>query len=196
MIRKFFAQLSKRERVVAYVTIGAVLLAFLDRLFLGPVLGSLKDIDEQIARQKATIQAELKYLSRKDDIVRQNQVFEEYFTTDVKDDDVINRDFLNLLETLAVQSKVKLVKSQASDKKTSKEYAEYYANLDCVGTLKDIVTFMHLINTTKELCKVVKFNIVPKRGSSDVNASMTVVKLVMPAALSKKTGDLSLNKKQ
>ncbi|VAX35341.1 hypothetical protein MNBD_UNCLBAC01-24 [hydrothermal vent metagenome] len=180
MLQKFVSKLSKQEKMVFYITLGVVLVALLDRLFLGPVLAKLKAIDAETAQQKISIEGDLKILSYKNKILQKNKVFSKYFLKDVPDDDVVNAEFLSKVERLATQSKVSLVKSNPSEKRKYKEYVEYYANLDCTGDLKDIITFMHLINSTEDLLKVNKFNMAPKRGTpNEVNVSMTIVKLMM-----------------
>jgi len=181
LVQKFISKLSKQEKMIFYVTLGFVLLALLDRLFLGPVLGKLKMINTEIARQEVSIKGDQKILLYKDRIIDESDAFSKYFVKVVQDDDVVNADFLSEVEKLATQSKVSLVKSNPSEKKTYKDYIEYYANLDCIGDLKDVITFMHLINSTESLLKVVKFNMNPKRGEGDeVNTSMTIVKMLMP----------------
>ena len=57
---------------------------------------------------------------------------------------------------------------------------EYYVNLDCTGTLENMIKFMHLVNSTEDLLKVIKFNMSPQKGTSnEVNTSMTISKLIM-----------------
>ena len=180
MIQKFISKLSKNERKIFNITFVIVLFAFLDLLFLRPVLNRLHVIDEEIVSQKSSIKGDLRILSYKDRIQKKNEAFKKYISPKPQDDDVVNGNFLSMIEKLATQSKVSLVKSNISEKKEQKKYTEYYANLDCTGDLKDIFTFMHLINSTEELLKVVKVNMVPKRGTqSEVNVSMTVTQLIM-----------------
>jgi hypothetical protein len=52
--------------------------------------------------------------------------------------------------------------------------------LECSGKLADVVTFMHLINTSEELTKVVKFNLGSKKADSDeIKATMTVARVII-----------------
>lgn len=162
------------------MTVLFVLLACFDRLFLGPVLGKLSTIDNEISIQEQSVVRDLRFLTYKDKIVRELKTFEKYIHKGQKDDDVINADFLSVVERLATKTKVNLVKSNPSEIKHEKDLDKYYANLDCVGTLEDVLTFMHEINSTEELLKVVKFNMSPKRGvENTVNVSMSVVKVAI-----------------
>ena len=182
MIQKFISNLSDNEKKIFYITVVFVLLASFDRLFFGPVLGKLATIDNDISIQKQSVTRDLRFLTYKDQIKRELKAFEKYFNKGPKDDDVINADFLSVVERIATKAKVNLVKSNPSEIKHEKDFDQYYANLDCVGTLENVLTFMHEINSTEELLKVVKFNMSPKRGvENTVNVSMSVVKMAINA---------------
>jgi len=180
LIQKFVAKLSERERKVFYVTLVIGSLAVSDFLFLGPVLDELELIEAEIENQKISIVRDMRFLSYKDKIMKEGKVFNKYFVDNVPDDDVVNADFLSLIEKLATKSNVSLVKSNPSHSNKLKQSNEYYANVDCNGTLSDVISFMHTINSTGELLKVVKFDMTPMRGDEDkAKASMTVVKLIV-----------------
>ncbi|HBG62525.1 MAG: hypothetical protein A2Y03_08255 [Omnitrophica WOR_2 bacterium GWF2_38_59] len=186
MIQKFISNLSENEKKVFYVTVLFVLLACFDRLFLGPVLSKLYTIDNEISIQEQSVIRDIRFLAYKDKIVRELKVYENYINKDQKDADIVNADFLSVVERLATKTKVNLVKSNPSEVKHEKDFDKYYANLDCVGTLEDVLTFMHEINSTEELLKVVKFNMSPKRGvENTVNVSMSVVKVSIGSRSSK-----------
>ena len=178
-IQKFISKLSDQEKKVLYITALIVLVALVDRLFLGPVFERLKTVDDDISQQKSSVSRDIRFLSYKDRILSESQAYSKYFTNKVQDDDVVNADFLSVVERLATRSNVNLVKSNPSESKKKKDFVEYYANLDCSGKLKDVISFMHQINSSDELLKIVKFNMSPKKGAEDeVTASMTVEKFV------------------
>jgi len=184
LIQKFFSKLPDKEKKVFYITLLIVSLAFLDRLFLGPVLDRLQTIDEEIERQRNGIIRDLRLLSYKDHIIQEGEAYNKYFTSGMKDVDVVNAEFLQAIERLASQAKVNLVKSNPTESKKLKRYTEYYANLDLNGPLENVVTFMHMVNTSDELLKVVRFSMTPKRGANEVNSSMTIVRLIIAPELS------------
>jgi len=180
LIQKFVSKLSEQEKKFFYITVFVVFFAFLDRLFLGPVLGKIKNINEEISRQETSIVRDLRFLSYKDKISEESDMFSKYFAESMKDDDDINAEFLRIVENIATRSNVSLIKSNPSRTAKKKNYVEYYANLDCSGKLEDMISFMHAINTTDDLLKIVKLNITQKRGSEDeINASMTIEKMVI-----------------
>jgi len=179
-MQNFYTKLSVKEKKIFYITSIFVLVAVFDRLFLGKVLERINAIEEKIHQQETSIIRDLRFLSYKDRIIRESQYFKKYFIDEIEDSDVINAEFLGELEKLASASNVNLTKSTPADINTQKKYTEYYADLDCVGKLEDMIAFMHAINTNDDLLKVSKFNMTSKRGADNqVNASMLIVKLIM-----------------
>ena len=180
MIQNFISKLNEKQRKIFYVAAAVVSLALVDRLFFGPILDKINFLNEEIALQKESISRDLKFLGYNDRILKNSQVFSKYFSQVSKDEDVVNAEFLSLIERLASQAKVNLVKSNPAEGKKEKNYSEYAANLDCSGQLKDVISFMHFINSSEELLKITRFNMSPKRGvDGEVNASMTVAKMIV-----------------
>jgi hypothetical protein len=159
-----------------------------DRLFLGPSLDRLNAIDQKIEQEKVTIVRDLQFLNYREKINADNAALDKYFVEKVQDDDIVNAEFLRSLEKLANKSKVSLVKSNPAVSKKAEWHNDYYANVDCSGALKDVMTFMYMVNTSDDLLKVVKFSLTPKRGADDsVTASMAIMKRVVPAKLPAKS---------
>ena len=180
MLQKFVSGLSEKERKIFYITAIFVGLALLDRLFLNPVMGHLKTLDKKVADEKSGIMRDRRILSYQDKIEKESAVFSKYFAASVPDDDVVNADFLRLIERLASQSNVSLVKSNPSHTNKGEQLNEYFASVDANGKLQDVMSFMHTVNTTEELLKVTEFNMTPQRGQdSTVKVSMTIVKVIV-----------------
>jgi hypothetical protein len=182
LIQKFISKLSSKEKILLYITVGIVFVALFERLFLGPVFANLNQIDEQIKEKRVDIIRNLRIVSYEDQILERYNAFEDYFVDEMKSDSDINAQFLRTIETLATNSNVKLVKSNASESEKKDKFSEYYANLDCTGRLRDIITFIHEINSSDSLLKVVKLDMTPKRGDTDeMTASMTIAKMLIPS---------------
>ncbi len=180
MIQKFISKLSSKEKVLLYVTVGIVCITLFERLFFGPVFNNLADIKNQIKQKKVNIVRNLRILSYEDQIIEKFNLFKKYFVDNPGEDSDINAEFMRTIERLSTNSNIKVVKSNAAEIIKKDRYSEYYANLDCTGTLKNMISFIHSINSTDTLLKVVKLDLTPKRGESeDMTASMTIVKMLI-----------------
>lgn len=182
MIQKFISKLSGKEKKILYATIGVVLMAFMDRLFLGPVTARLSVLDEEIKTQENSIKRDLRFLSYKDRIIKERKLLNKYYVKKMQSEEEIIAAFLKRIEMLASDSKITLVKVTPTESEQKKGSIEYYASLECTGKLKDVVTFMHLIDSSPELLKIIKFSISAKKASPDeVLSSMTVSKIIIEA---------------
>ena len=59
---------------------------------------------------------------------------------------------------------MKLNPSEITNQKGS---IQYFANLECVGRLQNVITFMHKIDTTNNLLKVVKMNMTGNKATPE-----------------------------
>ncbi|OGX24717.1 MAG: hypothetical protein A2787_01940 [Omnitrophica WOR_2 bacterium RIFCSPHIGHO2_01_FULL_48_9] len=180
MLQKFYSKLSEKEKKIFYIAFAFVVLALFDILFLRPVTSKLKNIDMEIFERENDLKRDLRLLSYRDRILKEKEAFSSYYTGEVKSPDQAKAEFLQKVEMLATAAKVNLNKIAPSEEKEKRGYIAYYADLDCTGALEDIVRFMHTIDATQELLKVVKVTINGgKPGAKEVSVSMTVVKIIL-----------------
>ena len=182
MIQQFIAKLSDKEKKIFYIAVPIVLLALYDWLLIGPALNKLAILDEEIAQQEKIVKADLRYLNYKDQIVKEDNLYSKYISAKQLDGKEINRNFLSAVERIAGETKVNINKSNTTDSKAENGYTKYYANVDCAGTMEDMVSFMHAINSTDDLLTIESFKLTPKRGEEgSANASLTIAKLFVSA---------------
>ena len=146
MIQQFYAKLSEKERKVFYFAMGALVLALFDALFLRPVQGKLKGMNEEIHERANNIKRDLRILSYKEKILVERQKLWEYYPKEEQTPDQIKAGFLQRVETVATEAKINLTKVSPSNEEAKKGFKKYYADLDCSGLLEDIVKFMHMID--------------------------------------------------
>jgi hypothetical protein len=180
LIHQFMSKRSDSEKKLVYITIFVVFVSAVFCLLIFPGWDKVSVTDNDIAKKEKIIKADLRIINDKDNITARSEAFNKFIVDKLEPNDVVNRGFLSAIERLASQSKVTLTKSNPTDIKTYKRYVEYYANLDCTGELENVITFMHAINSSDDLLKIVRFDLLPKKGTdNEVTASMSVVKLVM-----------------
>ena len=194
MIQKFFADLSDTGKKLMTVTIIFVVAALFDRLLIGPTMSKLANIDQDIVTEENTVKQDLKFLTHKDRILKESKAFEEFITVKMPAEEEIISRFLKKVEILANKFSVTLVKVTPSPGEVNKDnYMRYTADLECSGILSDVISFMHLIDSSPDLMKVVQFNMGSKKAENDeVKTSMTVVKIVVgegPMPVKPKTAD-------
>ena len=154
--------------------------ALFDRLLISPTMSRISAIDQEIVKEEMVLKQDIRFLSHKDKILKESKAFEPYITAKMPAEEEIIAGFLKKVEMLANKANVTLIKVTPSTGQAQDNYLRYSADLECAGVLPDMVTFMHLVNSSPDLMKVVKFNLGAKKvDSDDIKAAMTVSMIVV-----------------
>ena len=179
-INKFIAGLNENQKKLLVIAVVIVIAALFDRLLIGPTMSRLSAIEEDITKQEATIKQDIRFLGYKDRIVKESDEIQPFLTKNMSTDEEMVAAFLRKIESLASQTKVTLIKVNPSAGEQDAEYWKYMADLECSGELADVISFMHSVNSDKDLMKVDKFNFSAKKSDTDeIKATMTIEKIVV-----------------
>jgi len=180
-INKFISSLNENQKKLLMITMVIVGAALMDRLFISPTMSHLSAIEEDITKEESAIKQDIRFLGYKDRIVQESQEIDPYLTKELSTNEEVIAAFQEKVEALATQSKVTLIKINPAPGEQDAEYWKYQADLECSGTLANIISFMHLVNSDKDLMKVLKFNFSVKKAdtSDDIKATMTIEKIVV-----------------
>ena len=182
MIQKFFSGLSDNGKKLMTVALIVAAAALFDRLLIGPTMSRIASIDQEIAREESVLKQDMRFLKHKDKIFKESKAVEPYITTKIPTEEEIIAGFLKKVEMLANKANVTLIKVTPSAGQIQDDHMRYSADLECAGLLADTLTFMHLVNSSQDLMKVVKFNLGSKKADSDdIKATMTVSMIIVPA---------------
>lgn len=191
MINKFISELSPNGRKILIVAAFFVLLAAFDRLFLGPSLNKLKEIDDKIVNEESIVRQNIKFLSYRERVAREAGLYKDFYAASVRSEEEIIAEFLKKIELLATQSQVTLSKVSPSAQDYQKERIKYFVSIDCSGKLEDISNFVYLINNSRELLKVEKMNFAANnRDAEKIQATMTVSRMIIGGDPSQEARDL------
>ncbi len=180
MLQEWYSKLSEKEQKLFYAALAVVVVCLSDALLFRPTLSRIKELDDEILETKNGIERDRRFLSYRDKIRFEEQAFAVYQVEAEGSREEVIAAFLKTIETLASESGVDLAKLNPGEVKTYKGYLIYFANLECSGTMEAMVRFMHRIDTTENVLKVVRFDLSGKKASEDrVTASMRVAKLVL-----------------
>jgi len=192
VIQNFISKLSAQEKRFAYITVGFFVLALFDRVFFGPVMSQLKSLDEQIEQEKNMAKRDLRFLSYKNKIIKEDEAFRVYYDQKFQTEEEIIAAFLKKVEVLASESQVNLIKVSPDDSVAQKGFVEYFANLECNGPLANLAKFMHAIDASPEMLRITKFSVTPKKASEqDVQSAMTVAKMIINPPSDDEVGEIN-----
>ena len=182
MISQFYAKLAKREKMMFVVAFCCVVMVFMDRLVIGPILSQMKLMDSEIAAKTQTVRRNMRVLSFRDSILNDYSKYSAYFdSVDRKQEDIISR-LLKEIESIAGQKSITIINIKPGDVQENPVFHEYKTTLECSGKLSDLLGFMNLLEESDYLFKVMEFSMTPKSKGSDVmKCIMEVSRILMTA---------------
>ena len=179
-ITKFIAGLSDLGKKLLIGASILIIIALFDRLLIGPTMSRLSAIDDEIASEEDAIKGDIRFLAHENKILKESKEVDPYLVRTFPPEREIGDALLKKIEMLAGKANVILAKEAPPTGQQEKDYLKYSTDFECSGKLTDVVTFMHLINSSNELMKVVKFNLSSKKSDSDeIKATITVSKIIV-----------------
>ena len=180
-MKDFLKNLSKKEKIMAYVAGFFLLLVMLDRIILVPIMNKLNSLEDGIERQISVIKDGLMILGYKEKISKEYEMLKPYFVTERKTQEEELADFLKEVENLAVQASVQLVTINPSDKiEETPLYIKYQANLECIGSMEKMMVFLYSLSNLQKLMKIETFELMPvSKGSNDIKCSMLISRVIV-----------------
>jgi hypothetical protein len=182
LFNKFISGLSAKERKVLAFAAIIVLAALFDRLLVAPSMNRLRVIDDSIAEEQKIIGQNMRFLAHRDRIIKEAAVYKDFYTKNVLTEEAVIADFLKKVESLATQSQIALVKVSTDGQDYQKNFLKYFVTLDCSGKPENITNFMYAVNSSPELLKVEKMNLLANaRDAEKIQATITISKMIMGA---------------
>ncbi|MBI5299992.1 MAG: type 4a pilus biogenesis protein PilO [Deltaproteobacteria bacterium] len=178
-IQARFDKLSKREKMLSLGT--AAVLAFLlaDFLVARPLYDSYVSLKERTVEEEKKLEQNMINITMKEDIGKR---FEEYrkFIRKPSGKGEEAAMMLSEIEKTARANEVTLADMKPQEGKVREFYKEYTVDIDAETELPQLIRFLHQVETSSQLMRVVKAKLSAKdKESPVVKAKLTVTKIVM-----------------
>lgn len=178
--QNFFTKLNKGEKKIFYLTLLIVLISFLDRLVLGPIVEKIKTFEEEITSAEIEIKKNSGIMAQSERITREEKKFSAYAVQALSDDEE-KTSLLKAIESLASAAAVYLVDVKPSGIKVEGPVKSFMVNVSCEAKMDQLISFMYAIENADMLLQVGAFNLSLKSKSSDVlRCELLIYKIVMP----------------
>lgn len=195
IIKAFFAGLSKQEKKILYIAAACVCLALFDRLVIGPISTESKMLDEKISSQVTLTEKNIRLFQYKNKIIDEDNAYNEYFVKEGLTQEELIASFLSEVEGFAKGSGVALTNINPVDTEEKKGYLELSLTVECIGSMKEILTFFYNIDGSSKPIRVASFDMsVKNRESYQAKCAVNITKLIISKAdLSEPTQDAEEN---
>ena len=174
---EFYQRLSKREKLILYVSAAIVLLLTLDQLIVGPIFRTMRKLDQQTQAMEDNIKQSIRLLGQKEQMMKESAHYAAYAVSSKSAEDEILA-LLKLIQDLASQTSVNLLYSKPGGAGgEAKEPSTYRISLECEGQMDQLIAFFYAIETSKMLLRVEKYTLQPTaKGSSVIKCAATISK--------------------
>lgn len=175
----FLARLSKKDKVIFYITVTLVSLTLLDRLIISPVFSKIRLLNKEIQDKETNIKVNLRILAQKDKILTESAKYGSFLGDSKGGGDEQVTSVLREIESLANKSSVYLVDMKPGNAKESGVSKMILINLNCEAQMEQLINFMYSIENSDNLLSIEKYQMTPKSKESSVaKCSISVYKVV------------------
>ncbi len=168
VLRKFFSQLSKRERLVLYVAVIFVSISLLDRLLIYPVYSKIDSLNKEINQKETGISRHLRILEQKERILSEAKNYAPFLRKPKSEEEEMTV-FLKEIESISNKSSLYIIDMKpAGSKEEKNNIKRFTVNLSCEGQMEQIMDFMYNIENSDELLMIERYQLNPKSKESMV----------------------------
>jgi Tfp pilus assembly protein PilO len=175
---EFFYKLSKKERVGILAALAVIMVVLVDKLVISPVGDKVQRINQEIKFSEKKLSRDLRNINNKDAIESEYRKYKNYVKKSSASDEEDVANILGEIEGLARSAGVNLVDIKPQATKQADFYKEYAIAVEVEGTMEQVITFLHNLNSSTQLLRAVKLRIGLKdKESSLIKASLLVTKI-------------------
>lgn len=174
----FVMRLSKREKQMMYLAVGAVLIFGMDRLIVEPIHARMLSLNQEIIDKEAGVRKNLRILALKERIVAESLKLAPMLNKISFDEREVSG-LLKEIEIYANESSVDLINIKPQGASEFGIWDVYQISLNCEGQLDELIEFMYKVENSNSLFLIKRYQITPKsRNSSEASCSMRVYKVI------------------
>ncbi len=177
-IQTFLSRLTKREKIVFYTATAVVSLTLADRLLLAPVTQKIEMQTIETRNKEADIKRMSFILAQKDRIVAESAKYIS-FLTKAKNTDEEATTILKEIEAIANNNSMYIVDLKPIGFRDAASMKKYVISIICEGQMENVFGFMYNIESSPQLLRIERCEIVPKsKESSIASCSLMISKII------------------
>jgi len=169
--------LSKREKIILYLTIGVIGLAIVYNIIIAPLVNSNDDLNKGIEVARAKLNKYSRLLGQKDTIVSKYSQFSAQFNLATKQDDRLIQ-VLAGLESIAKGANIRILDIRPQGEyKNSPSYNEIIIDLKAEGAMQDFMKFIYDVENSLFLLKIKRFQVSSKPRTQLLEGTFSISQL-------------------
>ena len=156
-------KLTRRQKILLYITAGAVGVFLIERLFLAGLRSKIKELQLQTRKEEANLKIGTEIQKRKDNVLKDYQDFKDFLRKAEIPDKEVFSGFLKQIEKIAQESGLSILNlTPQSEAVSAKAYKKYNAELRAETSLENLFNFLQKLQNNAMLIKLDKFSLTAK----------------------------------
>ncbi|OGW79808.1 MAG: hypothetical protein A3G33_02865 [Omnitrophica bacterium RIFCSPLOWO2_12_FULL_44_17] len=178
----YYQKSPKLTKILFLVASAVVSFAIIYFLVLGPIFSQLNTMSAEIKAKSQTIKQNLRMLSMKNSIMRDNDKVANYLSEGNLSKEEIIAGHLHEVENLANMHQVTINKIESGNIAENPLCKKYEISVDCEGVLSDILAFMNDLEDSEYLFQITNYRLNPKtKQGTVIKAFLGVSRIVVSA---------------
>lgn len=168
--------LTKRERVILYLTISVIIFSIVFNFVLTPILKRNELLNKEINIAKIKLKKYLRLLSKKDYIQNKyNKFVSGVNLSDTGKDTLV--DALSELENLAKQANIRIIDIRPQGAKNINLYKEILIDLRTEGAIESYLKFIYNIENSLSLLCIRRFQLTARPNTQTLEGSFSILQI-------------------
>jgi len=177
--KQFFSKLSKRERKILYASVIIIVLGSMDRLVYQPILSLFNEVEQEILSQENQLRKNMRFLAAREAISNRYSVYAAYAVTTGSDEEEV-AGLLNEVEGVARKSGLALLNMKPKPAFTTEFGKQYPVEVEVETQMKELIKFIHALQSSKYILRVQKLRLVPKgKSKAEVKGYLLINRTVI-----------------
>lgn len=149
-----FKNVTKREKLLAAVTISVAVTAFAYNFIIDPIIGQWSDLDKKIKDKEGVVKKYSRILRDKEIIERQRGEYAKYFELKKLTPEEESAIALSLIERTAHTTNVQITNIKPLSYKSFGNYSEFTFRVATESKITELAKFIYNLQSSDQLLKV------------------------------------------
>jgi hypothetical protein len=171
--------LTKREKIILYVTAGVVIFSIIFNFLISPLLQKTQSLNKEINVTGLKLRKYIQLLSNKDNIQnRYNEFVAGKNSTYENKDPLVAA--LSVLEGMAKDAGVRIIDIRPQASQRLDLYKEILIDLRTEASMESYIKFLYNIESSLSLLKIKKFQLNTKPNSQFLEGNFSISRISLP----------------
>jgi len=165
--------------MILYASVIIIVLGSMDRLVYQPIMNLFNEVEQEILSQENQLRKNMRFLATREAISNRYSAYAAYVVTTGSDEEEV-AGLLNEVEGVARKSGLDLLNMKPKPAFTTEFGKQYPVEVEMETQMKELIKFIHGLQSSKYILRVQKLRLVPKgKSKAEVKGYLLINRTVI-----------------